>query len=87
MLVVHHDARLPDGRAVVELAAGELPESVATLDAALDACAGMGVNVEIKNDSSDPDHEVAGARLAAAVGDRLVTGRRSAAGTRPTSCW
>jgi glycerophosphoryl diester phosphodiesterase len=56
-LVVHHDARLDDGRAIVTLAAATLPSYVPTLDAALDACAGAWVNVEIKNDPSDPDHD------------------------------
>ena len=32
-LVVHHDAQLPDGRAIVELAAADLPPSVPTLAA------------------------------------------------------
>ncbi len=54
-LVVHHDAHLPDGRAIVDLAAADLPGSVPTLAAALDACAGMGVNIEIKNNPPDPD--------------------------------
>ena len=57
-LVVHHDAHLPDGRAIVELAASDLPPSVPTLAEALDACAGMGVNIEIKNNQPDPDVDV-----------------------------
>ena len=57
-LVVHHDALLPDGRPIVELAAADLPPSVPTLAGALDACAGMGVNIEIKNNEPDPDAEV-----------------------------
>jgi len=56
-LVVHHDAHLPDGRAIVGLPATDLPEAVPTLAAALDACAGMGVNIEIKNNRPDPDHD------------------------------
>jgi glycerophosphoryl diester phosphodiesterase len=56
-LVVHHDALLADGRAIVELAAADLPPSVPSLAAALDACAGMGVNIEIKNNPPDPDFE------------------------------
>ena len=54
-LVIHHDALLPDGRTIVELTAAELPPSVASLDDAMAACAGMGVNVEIKNVPDDPD--------------------------------
>lgn len=56
-LVVHHDAHLPDGRAIRSVAAADLPTSVPTLTHALDACAGMFVNVEIKNDRSEPDHD------------------------------
>ena len=54
-LVVHHDAVLADGRVIVELARDELPASVPTLAEALDACQGMGVNIEIKNNA--PDHD------------------------------
>jgi glycerophosphoryl diester phosphodiesterase len=71
VLVVHHDAHLADGRAIVDLDAAELPPSVATLDEALDACAGMGVNVEIKNDRADPDHDPE-LVVASAVVARLV---------------
>jgi glycerophosphoryl diester phosphodiesterase len=61
-LVVHHDARLTDGRALIDLARTDLPASIPTLDEALDECAGMVVNVEIKNDSNDPDHDASGER-------------------------
>jgi len=53
-LGVHHDAHLPDGRALHELRATDLPAWVPLLDAALEACEGLGVNVEIKNHPSDP---------------------------------
>lgn len=56
-LVVHHDAHLADGRAIVDLAAGDLPDEVPLLDAALDACRGLVVNVEIKNLRGDPDFD------------------------------
>ena len=56
-VVVHHDAHLPDGRPIVELTAADLPASVPSLAAALDACEGMGVNIEIKNNQPDPDHD------------------------------
>ncbi len=65
-VVVHHDATLPDGRAIERLTVADLPPWVPTLDAALEACRGLRlVNVEIK----------AGARaVAAAVAgrDRVV---------------
>lgn len=56
-LVVHHDPVLGDGRAIRELRSRELPASVPTLDRALDACAGMFVNIEIKNDPDEPDFD------------------------------
>jgi glycerophosphoryl diester phosphodiesterase len=49
-LVVHHDAHLGDGRAIVDLRRADLPAHVPDLASALDACAGMDVNVEIKDD-------------------------------------
>jgi glycerophosphoryl diester phosphodiesterase len=56
-LVVHHDPRLTDGRVIREMRAAELPQHVPTLDAALDACAGMFVNIEVKNDPNEPDFD------------------------------
>jgi glycerophosphoryl diester phosphodiesterase len=72
-LVVHHDAVLPDGQTIVELAASELPGSVPSLAEALDACAGMGVNIEIKNNAPDPDldpSEIVADRVAALLAER-----------------
>jgi glycerophosphoryl diester phosphodiesterase len=59
LLVVHHDAGLPDGRRIASIDASELPAHVPPLDAALDACRGMWVNVEIKNYPGDPDFDAA----------------------------
>ncbi|HEY4375747.1 MAG TPA: glycerophosphodiester phosphodiesterase [Acidimicrobiales bacterium] len=56
-IVVAHDAHLPDGRAIVDLKRADLPRGICDLDEALDACAGMGVNIEIKNVPVDPDHD------------------------------
>lgn len=56
-LIVHHDAVLADGRVIVDTDAGDLPAYVPKLDAALDACAGMWVNIEIKNDALEPDFD------------------------------
>ena len=70
-LVVHHDPRLADGRIIVETARRALPDHVPSLDEALDACDGMWVNVEIKNDPNEPDFDpsdaVAGEVAAALV--------------------
>ena len=57
LLVVHHDAVLGDGRAIVETRRSELPFYVPTLAEALDACAGAWVNPEIKNDPGEPDFD------------------------------
>jgi glycerophosphoryl diester phosphodiesterase len=54
---VHHDAALPDGRVLCEIAAEALPSFVPLLEATLAACDGMGVNVEIKNSPDDPDYD------------------------------
>lgn len=57
VLVVHHDCLLADGRMIAAIAYAELPDHVPTLAEALDACEGMWVNVEIKNDPSDADFD------------------------------
>jgi len=72
-LVIHHDAVLPDGRTIVELAASDLPPSIASFDEAMAACAGMGVNIEIKNVPDDPDYDP-DERVAHAVADWLLGG-------------
>lgn len=56
-LIVHHDAKLSDGRAIIATKKAELPDHVPTLSEALDACGSMWVNIEIKNDSSEPDFD------------------------------
>jgi glycerophosphoryl diester phosphodiesterase len=56
-IVVHHDARVTDRRVIRHTPAAELPGHIPSLEAALDACAGMFVNVEIKNDPADPDFD------------------------------
>jgi glycerophosphoryl diester phosphodiesterase len=58
-LAVHHDAHLPDGRPLVGTRSVDLPSWVPLLSAALEACAGMGVNIEIKNSPDDPDFDEA----------------------------
>jgi glycerophosphoryl diester phosphodiesterase len=70
-LIVHHDAHI-EGVAIITMRADELPTYVPTLAAALDACAGMDVNVEIKNDTGDPDFD-AGRDVARRVVELLRT--------------
>jgi glycerophosphoryl diester phosphodiesterase len=55
-LAVHHDAALADGRAVASVLASELPAGVPLLAEALDACAEMGVHIEIKNEPGVPGY-------------------------------
>lgn len=58
VLVVHHDPRLgASGTPITHVPRRLLPADVPTLDEALDACAGMWVNVEIKNDPAEPDFD------------------------------
>lgn len=52
-LVVNHDAAYPDGRGVWATPVDSRPDGVLLLDQALDACRGMGVNIEIKNSPGD----------------------------------
>ena len=54
-MAVRHDATLDDGRAIFETDVADLPADLPLLDAALDACAGMIVNIEIKNVPVDID--------------------------------
>jgi glycerophosphoryl diester phosphodiesterase len=56
-MAVHHDATLPDGRPIFETDVADLPAHVPLLDAALDACEGLVVNIEIKNVPVDIDHD------------------------------
>ena len=56
-LIVHHDAKLSDGRAIIDTQKNDLPGYIPTLNDALDACGSMWVNIEIKNDSSEPDFD------------------------------
>jgi glycerophosphoryl diester phosphodiesterase len=68
-LVVHHDAEIEGVGTICELGVRELPDYVPLLDAALAACEGLTVNVEIKNVPVDPgfepDHAIAAAVVAA----------------------
>jgi glycerophosphoryl diester phosphodiesterase len=73
-LVVHHDAAIAGVGTIVELAKADLPASVPTLAEALDGCAGMGVNIEIKNSPMDPDYDEGDAVAGAVAG--LVLARR-----------
>jgi glycerophosphoryl diester phosphodiesterase len=53
-MAIHHDPVIPSIGAIAELTAAQLPASVPLLPAALEACEGMTVNVEIKNLPGEP---------------------------------
>jgi glycerophosphoryl diester phosphodiesterase len=55
--VAHHDPYLEDGRNLVDVEVFDLPAYVPTLDRALDACQGVTVNIEVKNNAGDPDFD------------------------------
>ncbi len=76
-LAVHHDPVIEQVGAVAELSTGELPSSVPLLDAALDACAGLIVNIEIKNLPGEPGFDPTD-HVAGQVADLVIaTGRES----------
>lgn len=52
-LVVHHDPDFSDGRSIWSTALAAAPAGTVDLEQALNACAPMGVNVEIKNSPGD----------------------------------
>jgi glycerophosphoryl diester phosphodiesterase len=56
-LVVHHDAVIPGLGPICEADVRDLPAHVPLLGEVLDACAGMFVNVEVKNDPGEPGFE------------------------------
>ena len=56
-LVVHHDPSLSDERNICDTRKIDLPTHVPSLESALDACDGMWVNIEIKNDPREPDFD------------------------------
>ncbi|MGI8937436.1 MAG: glycerophosphodiester phosphodiesterase [Iamia sp.] len=74
-VIVAHDAHLPDGRTIVELARAELPPSVPTLAAALDACGDLVVNIEVKNLPGEPDFDAGDAVADAVVAEVGARGR------------
>ena len=57
VLVVFHDAHLPDGQVLREVDSAELPPEIPTLAEALDACERLWINIEIKNMPDDPDYD------------------------------
>lgn len=56
-LVVHHDPVIAGLGVIAEHRHEQIPAHVPTLSEALDACVGMDVNIEIKNDPNEPDFD------------------------------
>ena len=82
-LVVLHDPIYPDGSVVATTPAGRRPAHVPLLHEALEACEGMGVNVEIKNTPGDLGPEVPhGLEVADRVVE-LVVDRRGSGQDQP----
>lgn len=57
VLVVHHDPALPDGRALASVTSAELPAWLPTLQAALEECRGLLVDIEVKNLPTEPGYD------------------------------
>lgn len=70
-LAIHHDPAIPNRGPIIELAAAGLPESVPLLADALEVCAGLAVNIEIKDLPGEPGFDPS-ERLAASVADMVV---------------
>jgi len=56
-LVVHHDSAVEGIGEIATLAVADLPNEIPLFDAALEACASMTVNIEIKNDPGEAGHD------------------------------
>jgi glycerophosphoryl diester phosphodiesterase len=56
VLVVHHDARVAGGAAIIDLDRRDLPAHIPDLHDALVACT-TSVNIEIKNNEGEPDFD------------------------------
>ncbi len=70
-LVIHHDAEVPGVGLVHETLFKKLPPHVPLLGAAISACEGMAMNVEVKNWPGDPGYDPSGS-LARAVAAELT---------------
>lgn len=77
VLVVHHDAALEDGRLLVETRAAELPRWLPTLEAALEECRDLVVDIEVKSLPTDAGYDPA---EPAATGTAELVGRLGMAG-------
>ncbi len=77
-LVVHHDVEIPGVGAVMSLRVADLPPHVPLLDAAIDACGDMVVNIEVKELPGEPGYDTGypvARQVAHLVAERGLTGR------------
>ncbi len=74
-LALHHDADIRGFGPVHEVESGSLPASVAFLPAALEACAGLEVNIELKNLPAEPGFDP-DERMAREVAELVVAADR-----------
>ena len=63
-LVINHDAEIAGLGPICALDVADLPAHVALLEEAMAACAGMLVNVEIKNSADEPGYDSTGSLVA-----------------------
>lgn len=84
-LAVHHDPVISDVGPLADLDVCQLPAHVPLLDAALDACTGLTVNIEIKNLPTEQGFDP-GERLALAVGS-VVAGLGTPENIMISSFW
>ena len=68
-LVVHHDAVLPGGGVIAEMKVAELDPSVPLLAEVIATCGQLAMNVEIKNDPSEPGYDPTGGLAAQVVAE------------------
>lgn len=57
VLVVHHDVALEDGRVIARTGADHLPSWLPTLEAVLEECRGLTVDVEVKNLATEAGYD------------------------------
>jgi glycerophosphoryl diester phosphodiesterase len=70
-LVLHHDALVEGVGLIAQTQFSDLPAHVPLFAAAIEACQGMAMNVEVKNTPGDPGYDPSGS-LARAVAAELV---------------
>ena len=74
-LVIHHDALVEGVGPIAQTQLSALPAHVPLFAAAIEACQGMGMNVEVKNTPGDPGYDPSGS-LSRAVAGELVDQNR-----------